>query len=72
MEESTRYSLNSQEAKSLYKSLGLTVAGFVALQIVQLLPNVNLGPMFNQIITLSTPFLLNTLRLWLQGKTPQT
>ena len=68
-EPSIRFKFNSAEFKSLLRSVALTAGGLVAIQLLEAVTQLDLGPVGNQLIILLTPTLINAIRLFVKGKT---
>ena len=66
-EPSVKYQFNTEEGNKVFKSLLLSLGGFVLVKLIELLGQYDFGN-FTSLIAALSPFLINSVRLWLQGQ----
>ena len=66
-EVSKRYALNKTEQSKMWTSLGLSLGGFILIQVILTILKVDLGA-FNQLAASLAPFAINAIRLWLRER----
>src|SRR3989344_1545412 len=65
--ESKRFSFNKDEQWKLWKSFAIALGGYAAVKAVQTALQIDFGP-FNELAAALGGFLVNGIRLWLQGQ----
>jgi len=65
-EPSVRYQFNTEEGNKVFKSLLISLAGFVLVKLVELLGQFDFGQ-FSTLVAALSPFLVNSIKLFVQG-----